>query len=59
MRINSGTPGIGVPSLMTKLLDSNQMDTTTLKITNLDQRHTTMAFKANELDASLFALAPG
>ena len=58
MRINMGTPGSGVPSLMTKLLDSNRVDTATLKITSLDQTPATMAFLANELDAIVFASAP-
>ena len=58
MRVNIGTPGSGVPSLMTKLLDSNRVDTTALKITSLDQTPATMAFLANELDAIVFASAP-
>lgn len=58
MRINTGTPGSGVPSLMAKLLDSNRMDTKTLKISSLEQTPATMAFLANELDAIVFASAP-
>lgn len=58
LRINTGTPGSGVPSLMTKLLDSNRMDTKTLKISSLEQTPATMAFLANELDAIVFASAP-
>ena len=58
MRINIGTPGSGVPNLMTKLLDSNRIETATLKMTSLDQTPATMAFLANELDAIVFASAP-
>ena len=58
MRINTGTPGSGVPSLMTKLLDSNRIQTSTLKITSLEQTPATMAFLANDLDAIVFASAP-
>ena len=58
MRINIGTPGSGVPSLMTKLLDSNRINTATLTMTSLDQTPATMAFLANELDAIVFASAP-
>ncbi|MGB4115890.1 MAG: TAXI family TRAP transporter solute-binding subunit [Polaromonas sp.] len=58
MRINTGTPGSGVPSLMTKLLDSNRIDVKTLKVSSLEQTPATMAFLANELDAIVFASAP-
>lgn len=58
LRINTGTPGSGVPSLMTKLLDSNRIDVKTLKVSSLEQTPATMAFLANELDAIVFASAP-
>ena len=58
LRINLGTPGSGVPSLMTKLLDSNRIDVKTLKTSGLEQTPATMAFLANELDAIVFASAP-
>jgi hypothetical protein len=58
MRVNLGTPGSGVPSLMTKLLDSNRIDAKALKVSSLEQTPATIAFLANELDAIVFASAP-
>ena len=58
LRVNVGTPGSGVPNLMDKLLDSNRIDKSTLKISQLEQTPATMAFLAGELDAIVFASAP-
>lgn len=58
LRINLGTPGSGVPSLMGKLLESNRIEPATLKISNLDQTPATVAFLNGELDAIVFASAP-
>ena len=58
MRINMGTAGSGVPSLMNKLLDSNRIDIKTLKVSSLEQTPATMAFLASEIDAIVFASAP-
>ena len=58
LRINLGTPGSGVPSLMGKLLDSNRIDPATLQISNLSQTPGTVAFLNGELDAMVFASAP-
>ena len=58
LRINMGTPGSGVPSLMGKLLESNRIDTATLKISTLAQTPATVAFLNSELDAIVFASAP-
>ena len=58
LRINIGTAGSGVPSLMTKLLDSNRIDPSTLKISELEQTPATVAFLGGELDAIVFASAP-
>ncbi len=58
MRINMGTPGSGVPSLMTKLLDSNRIDVKNLKTFSLEQTPATMAFLGGEMDAIVFASAP-
>lgn len=58
LRVNLGTPGSGVPSLMDKLLDSNRIDPGTLRISNLDQTPATVAFLGGELDAIVFASAP-
>ncbi len=58
LRINMGTAGSGVPSLMGKLLDSNRIDQSTLKISKLEQTPATVAFLGGELDAIVFASAP-
>ena len=58
MRINTGTPGSGVPSLMNKLLESNRVDPASLKISSLEQTPATMAFLGGEIDAIVFASAP-
>jgi hypothetical protein len=58
MKINTGTPGSGVPSLMNKLLESNRIDPASLKISSLEQTPATMAFLAKEIDAIVFASAP-
>ena len=58
LRINMGTPGSGVPMLMGKLLESNRIDTATLKISTLGQTPATVAFLNGELDAIVFASAP-
>ena len=58
LKINTGTPGSGVPSLMTKLLESNRIDPASLKIASLEQTPATMAFLGGELDAIVFASAP-
>ncbi len=58
LRINMGTAGSGVPSLMTKLLESNRIDPATLQISKLAQTPATVAFLGGELDAIVFASAP-
>jgi TRAP-type uncharacterized transport system substrate-binding protein len=58
LRVNVGTPGSGVPNLMTKLLESNRIDSSSLKISQLEQTPATMALLAGELDAIVFASAP-
>ena len=58
LKINLGTPGSGVPALMTKLLESNRVDLGALKISTLDQTPATVALLAGELDAMVFASAP-
>ena len=58
MRINMGTPGSGVPSLMTKLLESNRIEPASLKISSLEQTPATVAFLGGEVDAIVFASAP-
>ncbi len=57
-RINLGTAGSGVPSLMGKLFESNRIEPASLTITTLDQTPATVAFLNGELDAIVFASAP-
>ncbi len=57
-RVNTGTAGSGIPSLMGKLLASNKVDMATLKISELEQTPATMAFLEGRLDAMVFASAP-
>lgn len=58
MKINTGTPGSGVPSLVNKLLESNRVDPSSLKVSSLEQTPATMAFLAADIDAIVFASAP-
>ena len=58
LRVNVGTPGSGVPNLMKKLLESNRIESSALKIFQLEQTPATVAFLAAELDAIVFASAP-
>lgn len=58
LRVNLGTPGSGVPSLMAKLFDSNRIDPATMKVSRLEQTPATVAFLGGELDAIVFASAP-
>ena len=58
LRINMGTAGSGVPSLMSKLLESNRIDPATLQVSKLAQTPATVAFLGGELDAIVFASAP-
>ena len=58
LRVNVGTPGSGIPNLMTRLLESNRIESSALKISLLEQTPATVAFLAGELDAIVFASAP-
>ena len=58
LRVNLGTPGSGVPSLMAKLFDSNRIDPAAMTISRLEQTPATVAFLGGELDAIVFASAP-
>ena len=58
LRVNVGTPGSGVPSLMNKLLDSNRVDLAKVTLSQLEQTPATVAFLGGELDALVFASAP-
>lgn len=58
LRVNVGTAGSGVPSLMGKLFDVNRIEDKTLQLTQLEQTPATVAFLNGELDALVFASAP-
>ncbi|WP_296442940.1 TAXI family TRAP transporter solute-binding subunit [Rhodoferax sp. UBA5149] len=58
LRVNVGTAGSGVPSLMGKLFDINRIDDSTLTLSRLEQTPATVAFLNGELDALVFASAP-
>ncbi len=58
LRINVGTPGSGVPTLMQGLFDLNRLEASSLRLSQLDQTAATVAFLGAELDALVFASAP-
>jgi len=58
LRVNLGTAGSGIPSLMGKLLASNNIELFSLKISELEQTPATVAFLEGRLDALIFASAP-
>ena len=58
LRVNVGTAGSGVPTLMDKLLEANKIPTAALTLSRLEQTPATVAFLAGQLDALVFASAP-
>lgn len=58
LRVNLGTAGSGVPSLVTKLLEANRIDPATITLSQLEQTPAVTALLAGELDAVVFASAP-
>jgi ABC-type nitrate/sulfonate/bicarbonate transport system substrate-binding protein len=58
LRLNVGTDGSGVPLLMDKLFQANNIDATKIARSKLEQTPATVAFLAGELDAVVFASAP-
>ncbi|WP_198674942.1 TAXI family TRAP transporter solute-binding subunit [Rhodoferax ferrireducens] len=58
LRVNVGTEGSGVPSLMGKLFDVNRIDAGAITLSRLEQTPATVAFLNGELDALVFASAP-
>lgn len=58
LRVNVGTLGSGVPSLMDKLLQTNRIESNAITISRLSQTPATVAFLNAELDALVFASAP-
>ncbi len=58
LRVNVGTAGSGVPTLMGKLLEANHLDTKALRLSQLEQTPGTVAFLAGDIDVLVFASAP-
>jgi hypothetical protein len=58
LRLNVGTAGSGVPALMTKLFEANNIAPDAIRLSSLEQTPATVAFLAGELDALVFASAP-
>ena len=58
LRVNVGTAGSGIPRLMSKLLESNKVELSSLTVSELEQTPATMAFLEGKLDAIVFASAP-
>lgn len=58
LRVNVGSPGSGVPTLMERLLEANRVPPGALTLTQLEQTPATVEFLAGRLDALVFASAP-
>ncbi|MEO8857243.1 MAG: TAXI family TRAP transporter solute-binding subunit [Burkholderiaceae bacterium] len=58
LRINVGTAGSGVPTLMNALFELNKIEPSQLKLSELDQTAATVALLGGDLDALVFASAP-
>lgn len=58
LRVNVGTTGSGVPTLMERLLAANGVAPGDLKLSQLGQTEATVAFLAGNLDVLVFASAP-
>ena len=58
LRVNVGSDGSGVPTLMEKLLDANRLEPKALTLSHLDPTPATVAFLNGQLDALVFASAP-
>ena len=58
LRVNLGIAGSGIPSLMGKLLASNNIDLSSLKAFQLGPTASAVAFMEGRLDAIVFASAP-
>ena len=58
LRVNVGTNGSGVPTLMNALFDLNRIEAPGMTLSELDQTAATVAFLGGDLDALVFASAP-
>ncbi len=58
LRVNVGTPGSGLPTLVDRLLEANHVEPARVRRTQLGQTPATVDFLAGRLDALVFASAP-
>ena len=58
LRLNVGTAGSGVPVLMYKLFEANNIAPSALTLSRLEQTPATVAFLGGDIDALVFASAP-
>ena len=58
LRVNVGTAGSGVPTLMHALFELNKIEPSGITLSELDQTAATVAFLGGDLDALVFASAP-
>ena len=58
LRVNVGTAGSGVPTLMNALFELNHVEPPSMVLSELDQTAATVAFLDGGLDALVFASAP-
>lgn len=58
LRVNVGTAGSGVPTLMDRLLEANRIEPGEVTLSRLEQTPATVEFLAGNLDALVFASAP-
>jgi ABC-type nitrate/sulfonate/bicarbonate transport system substrate-binding protein len=58
LRLNIGARGSGVPRLMRKLFEANNIDVQQITLSQLEQTPATVAFLGGEIDAIVFASAP-
>ncbi len=58
LRLNVGTAGSGVPVLMDKLFEANNIAPSALTLSRLEQTPATVAFLGGDIDALVFASAP-
>jgi TRAP-type uncharacterized transport system substrate-binding protein len=57
-RVNIGAPGSGVPNLMAKLIDANNLDAAAITLLRKPQTPAVVDLLAGDIDALVFASAP-
>ena len=57
-RVNIGAPGSGVPNLMAKLIDANNLDVAAITLLRKPQTPAVVDLLAGDIDALVFASAP-